>query len=345
MAEPWEWEEQDLINLIVRQAEEGTELDFKRCAAIDLSDREKTKRDMSKDVSAFANAAGGALLYGMLEEDHVAHEIDAGYDPDEVTREWIEQVINSNVHPRVPGVKVKTIQLTQKSPGRVAYVAWIPRGSTAHQANDKRYYRRYGTECLAMEDYEIRDVMNRAESPDMQLQFLVEGRQEGLVNFERRDGKTCSPSIEIWLANHGDAGMAEHCQCQLFLPSHLEVNAIDHHITIAGRLHRQLSPFMSDSYISGKGPRDELSYLEVRLGADDGPTFGGERRPLATLSFCYSSTVERDESLYLIWRVRAPMMRARIGCLVFDYRMRDWHMNPVSLEWLEDRDVAVSLAD
>ena len=118
MAEPWEWEEQDLINLIVRQAEEGTELDFKRCAAIDLSDREKTKRDMSKDVSAFANAAGGALLYGMLEEDHVAHEIDAGYDPDEGTRERREQGIRTAgdvvKEGEVVDVRIKAIDIEQR---------------------------------------------------------------------------------------------------------------------------------------------------------------------------------------------------------------------------------------
>jgi hypothetical protein len=53
----------------------------------------------------------------------------------------------------------------------VAYVVEIPQSNTAHQANDKRYYRRFNFECVPMEDFEIRDIMNRATIPDVEVEF------------------------------------------------------------------------------------------------------------------------------------------------------------------------------
>ena len=42
---------------------------------------------MSKDVSAFANAAAGTMVYGMVEDGHRPVELGAGFNPSEVSKE------------------------------------------------------------------------------------------------------------------------------------------------------------------------------------------------------------------------------------------------------------------
>lgn len=168
MNEPWDWDESDLQMLIANQVRESIELDYKACDALQKTDGKKN--ELSKDVSAFANSAGGTIVYGMIENGHVPTAIDAGYDPSEISKEWIEQVINSRIQRRIDGVRIKQVDLTASSLGRVAYVISIPQSLRApHQASDKRFYKRFNFESVSMEEYEVRDVSSRYEAPKLIL--------------------------------------------------------------------------------------------------------------------------------------------------------------------------------
>src|SRR5688500_10180937 len=105
MKDSWEWTEEDLQQLIDTEAKESLELEYKACPSLENTDVRKD--EISKDVSAFANAAGGTIVYGMIEKGHVPIAIDAGYDPNgKITREWLEQVITSRIRQRIPGVRI-----------------------------------------------------------------------------------------------------------------------------------------------------------------------------------------------------------------------------------------------
>jgi len=116
---PWEWEEADLLELISTQRQESLDLEYKACGALENTD--VNKNEISKDVSAFANSAGGTLVYGMMENGHIPTALDAGYDPSATTKEWLEQVINSRIQRRIDGVRVKSVSLNTTHPGSVAY--------------------------------------------------------------------------------------------------------------------------------------------------------------------------------------------------------------------------------
>lgn len=165
----------DLKSIETSGFEEGLTLEYKSSDALC---KEKAD-DMCKDVSAFANSSGGQIIYGMKEENKKP-KIDAGVADPKISKEWIQQIINTRLRPRVQ-VEIERIEIT---PGHHAFALTIPPTKTGpHQHTDKRYYRRYEATQLLMDDQEIRDVMGRATTPDLRvsLGFLKGGRQ--LVEF------------------------------------------------------------------------------------------------------------------------------------------------------------------
>lgn len=168
-----QYDEDYLLKLVDLSVEENIQLDFKDSRA--LMNTPRTKADISKDVSAFANSAGGQIIYGITEtKGHQASTLDDGCDPATITKEWLENIILSRVQPRIEGIRIYPIPLKSHRPGRVAYVVEIPSSLQGpHMASDHRYYKRWNFQSIPMEDYEVRDVANRANGPDITLRFLL----------------------------------------------------------------------------------------------------------------------------------------------------------------------------
>src|SRR5713101_7694041 len=178
MKPAWEWTEWDILALITNQVQESLTLEYKGCEALGRTNGKK--KEISKDVSAFANSAGGEIVYGVIENKHVPTAIDVGYDPNDVSKEWIEQVINSNIQRRIDGIRINPVQLTTHAPGKVLYVVSIPQSVRApHMAADHRFYKRFNFMSVPMEEYEVRDVGRRLESPDLHLQIEARFDQSG----------------------------------------------------------------------------------------------------------------------------------------------------------------------
>lgn len=155
----------DLERLIREEIQESLTLDYKASSA--LSKESRARDELCKDVSAFANSAGGQIVYGVEERRQRPTRIDDG---SEALREWVEQVIDSNIQPRIEGLIVTPIPIGQ---GRNAYVLTIPQalGRAPHQAPDKKYYKRQNFQSVPMEDYEIRDTLRRATTPELYLKL------------------------------------------------------------------------------------------------------------------------------------------------------------------------------
>ena len=127
-----------------------------------MTNTDRSKNELSKDVSAFANSIGGSIIYGVKEEEHIPVKIDDGVDPKEITKEWLESIIDSRISPKIDGLEIIPIELKETNPGRYIYAVNIPQSTRApHQASDKRYYKRYNFKSAPMEDYEIKDIANR----------------------------------------------------------------------------------------------------------------------------------------------------------------------------------------
>lgn len=164
------WNEQRILQMIRDGVEESLHLDYKAAGA--LAKTPQRRDEIIKDVTAFANSDGGILIYGVMEHSdkdrrHLPEKIDP-VDRAEFSKEWLEHVIGNSA-PRIPGIKIHPIPLGGDRMKGV-YVVEIPRGTTAYQAKDGRYYRRFNFESVFMADYEIRDVMARLDAIEIQLE-------------------------------------------------------------------------------------------------------------------------------------------------------------------------------
>ena len=223
MKNPWEWDEKDLLTIVSARTQESIELEFKDSAA--LQDNEKAKDEISKDISAFANSAGGTLVYGIREDKatHAAAQLSVGSDPTKFSKEWLEQVINSRIHRRIDGIRIKQIELETTSPGQVAYVVWIPSSSRApHQASDKRFYKRFNFQSIPMEEYEVRDTSLRGEIPNLRIDFGLEKTElkpiEGTTDFD-------PISLQVAITNEA-IEPANYAVIKLFIDARLDIFSV-----------------------------------------------------------------------------------------------------------------------
>jgi hypothetical protein len=169
---------EDLNLLIKNEVQESTHLDYKASPAID----NKKKGEIAKDASAFANSDGGIIIYGIQENEHLPVKIDEGVDHSKYTREWLEQVINSNISPIIDGIEIVQIPLSSE---RSSFVIKIPKSyRTPHQEQiSKKYYRRYNFLSQPMEDYEINEIRNRSFTITPLVNFDVNIKHGVIVYF------------------------------------------------------------------------------------------------------------------------------------------------------------------
>jgi hypothetical protein len=167
----------DLQRLVDEEILESLTLDYK--ASPSLAKDSRSRDELCKDVTAFANSAGGQIIYGIEEKDRKPVKVDDGSN---LSREWIEQVIDSNVQQRLDGLVITPVPVDS---GRHAYVLTIPQalGRAPHQAPDKKYYKRQNFQSVPMEDYEIRDAFRRTTTPELYVDLAFATGTSAQVDF------------------------------------------------------------------------------------------------------------------------------------------------------------------
>jgi hypothetical protein len=191
------WSEADLQRLLGQP--ESYRLEFKSGRLFQAS-RDKVIETLSKEVSAFANAEGGLVVVGLSDrkegKSYVAAAID-GIDPDEISVQALQQAVEASVSPVVPGLRFRTVPLAGE-PRRVCIVVAVPAGTTAHQANDKRYYGRSEFEAKPLADHDVRLRMQRGRVRRARVEV---SRWLSKTHSRTSDGAT---AIVDW--NQGPAG-------------------------------------------------------------------------------------------------------------------------------------------
>lgn len=238
------WTESKLQNLIASETEESLTLEYKAADALDRADQKK--KEITKDVSAMANSAGGIIVYGIAENPRE----DRRHLPERITpinrivfpREWLEQIIQA-IRPRIGGITIHAVNL-HSGETDVAYVVEIPQSNTAHQASDHRYYKRFNFQAVPMEDYEIRDVMFRQQTPNIILNFLIEIKDFDLP----LDVKSSDYNLIIQARNDGSA-FAQYVACFLDVPV-VVLQTIENKMNVkdGGRMYRHRLTNLNQEY-------------------------------------------------------------------------------------------------
>lgn len=141
----------DILRLVDGKISEHKTLEYKEKLTIGTGDE---RVEFLADVSSFANASGGDIIFGISDERDESGKptgmpngivpLQIGNKATEQAR--IEQLIESGVQPRIPGVQVKAIEI----PGEgLVIVIRVPRSWIAPHmvtyANRSRFYSRNGT--------------------------------------------------------------------------------------------------------------------------------------------------------------------------------------------------------
>jgi len=190
--------ETDLQSLIDNQVKESLYLDYKQAAALENTDGKKN--EISRDISSFANSDGGQIIYGIKERKHLPIEID-GLEIEK--RQWLNQVVNSRIYPRISELRIQEIPLKS---GKYAFIVSIPQSYTAHQAHDRRYWKRTELNKEQMYDYEIKQTINRGREPRLKMiipeddsKFNSKVSQLSLKLIIKNEGSISAKSPEIYV--------------------------------------------------------------------------------------------------------------------------------------------------
>ena len=162
-----EFTEDDLNNLIRDKIEESINLDYKAAGAL----ADNKIKEISKDVSAFANSDGGVIIYGIEEQNHVPKSF-SFIDGNKITKEWLENKIDGNIQQNIEGLLIHPIRIDGKLEQTV-FIVQIPMSSDAPHINgDKKYYCRHNFKSVPMEEYQVRNLYQRQSLTHMTLHSI-----------------------------------------------------------------------------------------------------------------------------------------------------------------------------
>ena len=167
----------DIESLLDNKIDENDVLDYKE----EMTD----KQNLVKHVCAFANTRGGRIILGVKESGKGGYPVEIkGLDTSELNKERLEQIILSNVVPRLD-VKIKLLPKpnTEKS---ILLIQIPDSHQKPHQSNiTKKFYKRFQFESAEMTESEVsdryRDRFSNYEHVNGYIQKILVSAKENTI--------------------------------------------------------------------------------------------------------------------------------------------------------------------
>lgn len=195
-------DEGDLRSLLTSGATEGLLLEYKREP---YGNADADKKEFLKDLSSFANSAGGHLLIGVEETDGSATELKPITDRDADTElQRLESLLRDGIEPRLPAARLRAVPI---SSGGYVLVARIPQSwSAPHRVSirgSNRFYGRTSAGAYELSVSELRTKFNSsADALDAAIAFHQRrvaqiGADEGTVPLAHEDGRLTAHIVPL----------------------------------------------------------------------------------------------------------------------------------------------------
>jgi len=213
--------EADIMQYISEAAEESLYLEFKNGMAFKVKD-EDCKNEIAKDISAFANADGGVLIYGIAEKKFRATSI-APFDGNIFTKEWLEDILGSRIHRPIPNLIIDPIRIGGDI-AKSVFVVRIPRSIYApHQTYLLEYWKRQNFRNRKMAEYEIREAYTRPNVTKLKLLDATVSANAGMLS----GGKPIDfrARVNVAIENIGST-IEEMYKLEVRLPNQLHVTSV-----------------------------------------------------------------------------------------------------------------------
>lgn len=155
---------EDLENLVRNHKQEDSFLDFKR----DLYGKTDTdKKELLKDVSAFANGSGGEIIIGIEEDNYSQAKTLCGFTTTNISVEKnrIEQIIMNGLEPKLDTFKVRYIYIGNHKFVMIIRIEHSP--LFPHMVSFQRFnkfYIRKSDKNLLLDVYELRNLFLKSEN-------------------------------------------------------------------------------------------------------------------------------------------------------------------------------------
>lgn len=175
--------EVDLQTLKSNEVQENKTLEYKSTLPDNSYD---AKKEFLADVSAFANASGGYLLFGVKDEGGVPIEVCGIEDVDsDGEKARLENLLRDNIDPRIPGISIRAIELESSA---VVFVMFIPRSwAQPHVVRFQKHWRFYSRNSAGkypLEVSELRAAFNLSESASERIRRFRADRLGKIVAGE-----------------------------------------------------------------------------------------------------------------------------------------------------------------
>jgi len=146
--------ESDLQQLLEDSVPEGKTIEYKSALP---SNSRRDRIEFLKDVSAFANTAGGHLIYGIEEEEGNPVRICGLHDIDaDGTKLCLENRLRDSIKPRIPGISIYPVPLDA---GGVVLVLRIPRSwADPHVVSYDHHWRFYSRNSAGAYQLDVQEL-------------------------------------------------------------------------------------------------------------------------------------------------------------------------------------------
>lgn len=228
----------DILALVANREEERRTIDFKRELP---GNADKDRNELRADVTSFANASGGDLIFGVAEEAGVATAVPGLVEVDadaEIRR--IESMIQSSVDPRVPGVESRKIDMPGGAPVILVRVPKSWRGPHLVRINDTfRMFGRNSKGKYIFDATEIRSAFALSEQLPQRIRLWRDDRLATVIGGDApvpmdEGGRLCIHLAPIAsFAGHVEFSAAELDKQQVQFPP-LGAGGWNHRVNLDG---------------------------------------------------------------------------------------------------------------